>query len=520
MANAQILVVEDESIIAKNIEHELKSMGYEVPAIAASGEEAIRKAEETLPDLVLMDMVLRGEMDGVETTEHIQERLDIPVVYLTAYADDHTLQRAKTTEPYGYLVKPYEERELRTTIEVALYKHKLEGIAKEMQGWRAAILRSIGDAVIVTDAKGCIRISNRAAEILTGWQDEDAFGKDLTRVLHLIDERTRTVRGFPAAKALPRGSAVELEEHSLLIGRGGREVPIEGTIAPIYDSRQDFTGYVVTFRDITERKRAEKALREGEEELRQVQKMEAIGRMAGGMAHDFNQLLTVISSNISSVLSGTPQDDANRKYLLHAENAAQRGAEVVKQLVDFSRQRMLRPEAIDLNSAVTPMIETLRRILDPQITLEFKPSQGLWQVHADPTQMNEVLMNLCLNARDAMPNGGQIIIETENVLLGSESPRLRQGHQQGEFVCVRISDSGHGIPPAIRSRIFDPLFSTKEPGKGSGLGLSLVLGIIEQHRGWIDFSTEADEGTRIEVFLPRLSAEAVATHNGEGALRI
>jgi PAS domain S-box-containing protein len=206
-----------------------------------------------------MDVVLKGDMDGVETTEQLQERLDIPVVYLSAYADDHTLQRAKTTEPYGYLVKPYEERELRTTIEVALYKHRVEGIAKDVQRWRSAILRSIGDAVIVTDVKGRIRLTNRAAEGLTGWPDEEAFGKDLSLVLHLIDEKTRVVQGFPAAKALPKGSGVELEKGSLLIARSGQEIAVEGTVAPIYDQAEDFSGYVVTFRDVTEHRLAEAA---------------------------------------------------------------------------------------------------------------------------------------------------------------------------------------------------------------------------------------------------------------------
>jgi PAS domain S-box-containing protein len=263
MASAQILVVEDEGTIAKSIEHELTSMGYGIAGVASSGEEALRKAEETFPDLVLMDMVLKGDMDGVEATEQLQERFDIPVVYLTAYADDDTLQRAKTTQPYGYLVKPYEEKELRTTIEIALYKHRIEAMAKEMQRWRSAILRSIGDGVIVTDAKGRIRLANRVAEKLTGWRDDEAFGQDLAGVLHLIDEKTRAVRNFPAAKPLPKGSSVDLEQGSLLVSKSGKEIPIEGTMAPVYDQAEDFTGYVLTFRDITERRHAEAADRKG-----------------------------------------------------------------------------------------------------------------------------------------------------------------------------------------------------------------------------------------------------------------
>src|SRR5438105_7775816 len=156
MSNAQILVVDDEPIVAKSIQMELSGMGYAVPVIAASGEEALEKAGQTHPDLVLMDISLRGPMDGVETSKRMQERFDIPIVYLTAYADERTLQRAKKTGPFGYLLKPYEEKELQTTIEIALHKHKQEAARREMQQWLASTLQSIGDAVIVTDARGSV----------------------------------------------------------------------------------------------------------------------------------------------------------------------------------------------------------------------------------------------------------------------------------------------------------------------------------------------------------------------------
>ncbi|HEV3205017.1 MAG TPA: response regulator, partial [Gemmataceae bacterium] len=192
MANAQILVVEDEPIVAKNIQMELKGMGYTVPAIASSGEDALQKVAETHPDLVLMDIVLKGDMDGVETAERLRESYDVPVIYLTAYADDQTLQRAKKTQPFGYLLKPYEEKELETTIETALYKHQSERGLKEIQQWFASTLRCIRDAVIATDARGCVRIFNHSAVQLTGWSQEEALGKDLLNVFIIVNGETLT----------------------------------------------------------------------------------------------------------------------------------------------------------------------------------------------------------------------------------------------------------------------------------------------------------------------------------------
>ncbi len=260
MSNAQILVVEDEAIVARNIQMELRSMGYAVPAIAASGEEALQRAAEMHPDLVLMDISLKGAMDGVETTERMQERFDVPVVYLTACADECTLQRAKKTGPFGYLLKPYEERELQTTIEIALHKHKTEVTQREMQQWLAAMLRCIGDAVIAADARGCISMLNPAAEAMTGWSQEEALGKDLLDVVPVVNPETRAPLANPATRALREGKVSGLEEGSLLLAKDGKEIPVEGSIAPIYDEHGSFSGFVAVLRDGAARRHAEETV--------------------------------------------------------------------------------------------------------------------------------------------------------------------------------------------------------------------------------------------------------------------
>ncbi len=260
MAKARILVVEDEGLVAKDIQNQLEHLGYTVPAVASSGEEAIRKAAETLPDLVLMDIRLKGEMDGVEAAAQIRDRFNIAVIYVTAYADDETLQRAKITQPFGYILKPFETRELHSAIEMAIYKHEMETKLKESEQWLATVLSSIGDAVIaviVSDETGLVTFMNPVAEALTGWKREQASGKDLRAVFNVMDEESRTPAESPVAKALREGAVTSSADHAVLIARDGREVPIDESVAPIADDQGNVTGAVLIFRDITERKRTE-----------------------------------------------------------------------------------------------------------------------------------------------------------------------------------------------------------------------------------------------------------------------
>ena len=369
MANPQILVVEDEGIIAKSIQNELEEMGYGVPALASSGEEALRHAAATLPDLVLMDIALKGNLDGVETSQYLRQQLDIPVVYLTAYADERTLQRAKLTEPYGYLLKPYEERELRTTIEVALYKHRLERRLQETERWLAATLRSIGDAVLGTDALGNIKVMNAVAESLTGWSHDDVEGTGLHQVFVLKDEDARLKSTIH--EAFEKGTAIDLPQAAILVSKDGMETPIEGTAAPIYNDKKVFVGFVLAFRDISRSQQMVKVLRDREERLRQTEKAEGLSTFAGGVADEFNNLLSGIIGNISLVMSSLPKNDPNHSVLATAETAAWQAAAAIKRLLAFSGPSNLSPEVIHANGAhasplAIPSAEGLSlKILEP-----------------------------------------------------------------------------------------------------------------------------------------------------------
>ena len=265
MSKLRILIVEDESIVAMDLKNRLVNLGYAVPLIVSSGEDAVEKAKETMPDIILMDIMLKGGMDGIEAAEKIRASHDIPILYLTAYSDDNTLHRAKITEPYGYLLKPFSERELLVSIETALYKHKMEMKLKQSEEWLATTLKSIGDAVITTDRNGCITFINPVAERLTGWKRDEAFGKESKDVFRLIDKETLETIESPIMQAIQGDVVVSLPDNTAILSKTGREtlieIPIDDCVAPIRSSKNEIIGAVLVFRDATERRKAEEELR-------------------------------------------------------------------------------------------------------------------------------------------------------------------------------------------------------------------------------------------------------------------
>ena len=266
----RIMVVEDEGIIAQDIKNCLEGLGYVVPDVVFTGREAIRRAEELRPDLVLMDIVLKGEIDGIETAAEIRRKYNIPIVYLTAYEDDRTLKRAKLTEPLGYILKPFEERYLRSSIEMALYKHQMETRLKENERWLGTILKSVGDAVIVTDESGFIRYMNPVGETLTGWGLSEVVGKKISDVLTLLDERTKLPANNPVDKVLKDNVTIGRSNHTILIAKNGKEIYIDHSASPLRDGNGVITGAVLIIQDITERKVSENALKDSENKFRNL----------------------------------------------------------------------------------------------------------------------------------------------------------------------------------------------------------------------------------------------------------
>ena len=279
MPDLQIMVVEDESIVALDIQHRLKKLGYTITGVVSSGEEAVVLAGETQPDLILMDIMLEGSMDGIQAAGEIRARHGIPVVFLTAYADEETLQRAKITEPFGYIIKPFEDREIHTTIEMARYKHVNERNKREQQSWLSATLRSIADGLITTDPQGRVSYMNPIAEGLIGTRSSEAHGRNIWEVVSLRDESGGEDLAGMIRAVLERGHMVNSEDMQLCL-RSGREVPVEVFGSPIQGLNGHVTGAALAFRDITGRKDNEVRLRNSVETLRRTlqETVNALGR--------------------------------------------------------------------------------------------------------------------------------------------------------------------------------------------------------------------------------------------------
>lgn len=261
MSATRVLVVEDESIIAEDLKDSLINLGYTVPSIESTGEKAIKKAEEIKPDLVLMDIVLHGNMDGIEAAKEIRSRFDIPVVYLTSYSDEEILERAKITEPYGYIIKPFNERELHINIEIAIYKHMIEKRLRDSEHWLYSTLRSLGEAVISTDRLGTIKTMNPFAEALTGWEQEISLEKPLSSIFNIVSEKPGLQVENPVNKVIREGMFYGLAEHTILITKSGMKVPVDIIGSLIKDDKEKIIGIVLVFDDIIERKRMEENMK-------------------------------------------------------------------------------------------------------------------------------------------------------------------------------------------------------------------------------------------------------------------
>ena len=269
--------------------------------------------------------------------------------------------------------------------------------------------------------------------------------------------------------------------------------------------------------DVTERKRIEEALAQAEEQLRQAQKMEAIGQLAGGIAHDFNNLLTVVVGSASLLLEDMLPDDPRRKLISDIKDTGDRAANLTRQILAFSRRQVLRPEVLSLNEVVGTIRPLLRRTLGEDIDLVYSLATDLALTEVDPAQMEQVLMNLAVNARDAMPGGGRLAIETANVTLDAEYVRVNPWVEPGIYVMLAVSDTGCGMDAATVDRVFEPFFTTKEPGRGTGLGLSTVYGIVKQSGGSIAVQSEPGHGSAFRIYLPvaQRAASARERHGPE-----
>ena len=801
--NAKIIIVEDERIVAKDIQQTLHELGYAVPEIARSGKGAVQASERLNPDLVLMDIVIDGHIDGIEAAKDIRHRLNIPVVFLTAHSEESTIERAKQANPYGYIVKPYEKRELRSTIEMALHKREMEqriehlnAVLKavrnvnqlithennrqqllqktcnsliETRGYFSAwiayldapkpflktgehhttvdyaplkemwqngtlppcakkalhsadvgviadtsqcesclfkqsyqqpgslakrlsynehnygvlsvsmpadlvsdkeehslfnevcddiayalhsieqqessqkseeryenLFENMGDAVAVYEAVDdgqdfVFRDFNKSAELIDGINRKDVIGKRVTKVfpgvkkIGLFDVFQRVwktgqsehlpasfykdnrIRGWREnfVYRLSTGEIVSVYEditerkqaeqelrwseerfreifhntndalflhtvsegkvpgkfvevNNVAIDRLGytrdeflnmtpadidaqklqKDVPAimnelfennhatfemyhvakDGTKIPVEINSHLFTlggekMVLSVARDIRDRKKAEAEKEEMHKQLLQAQKMEAIGTLAGGVAHDFNNALTVILGHAQIAVSGLESSNPQYTHIKQILNSANHAANLTRQLLLFSRKQEIMYETININNLLIRLLKMIQRLIGEDIKIETAFDPDLWNNYADAGQIEQVITNLAVNARDAMPEGGTLRFMTQNVELSKEKAALTPDAKPGKYVRLDVKDTGTGINQDVADKIFEPFFSTKEVNKGTGMGLSVVLGIIRKHEGWIDVDSEPGKGTTFAVYLPAYLGKSEDSQN-------
>ncbi|MDZ8066062.1 MAG: response regulator [Nostoc sp. DedQUE08] len=484
MTSAKILVVEDEAIVAKDLQYRLNKFGYIVPAIASSGEEAINIAREISPDLVLMDIKLKGSMDGIEAAEEIYKRLDIPVIYLTAYADENTLERAKITEPFAYLLKPFKERELQTNIEITLTKHGLERQLKANKKWLDALLKSISDGVIASDLQDVITFMNPVAENLTGWKQEEACGRNSSEIFNIANGETHNSIESPTIKVLQDGIIVHLPAETILINKDGAEIPIDDSAAPIKDDKDNITGAVLVFRDITERKRAIEARQKQIEQEKLVVQWKEINQLKNDflnlVSHELRSPLSNIKMMIQMIQLSNNTEDAQR-YLKLMESECDRELELVNDLLDLQRLEsssypVITPDALLLQQWLLWIIEPFQiRVQQHQQTLQPNLPANLPPLFSDSISLERIIVELLNNACKYTPAGGEIVLSVSH--NSSETPAK---------TIITVSNSVE-IPVIELPRIFDKFYRLPNADiwnqGGSGLGLSIVQKLVEQLQG-------------------------------------
>jgi PAS domain S-box-containing protein len=510
---AAILVVEDERVVARDIEESLVRMGYEVVGLAASSSECLAHAEERRPDLVLMDIRIEGTLDGIETARILRSRFGVPVIFLTAYADDRTVARAKETEAHGYILKPFRAGELKSAVEIALFKHELEMRLKLRERWFSTTLRAIGDAVMAVDRDGRVNFANPVAETLLGRGAEELVGRSLPEVFRPIDERTRAPIELPSPKEVALGKTAPFTEGAAIVGPHG-EYPIEDSLSPIIDDQGQLLGAVIVFRDVTEARRLR-------ERVALAERMAALGTLAAGVAHEINNPLTYVLGNASVVARELERvhravqerrDSAGAllemvaerthslsEALLEIQDGAERIRSIVVDLRAFSR-----PDAAERPGDVRSALDWALRVIEPELRSRARLVTNLGAlppVRANGSHLGQVFLNLLLNAAQSIGAGSR----AENVI------EVTTGVDARGYVFVEIRDSGAGMSPEVMKRIFEPFFTTKPVGTGTGLGLSICHGIVSAAGGAIEVESEVGAGSRFRVLLPRESAATPAS---------
>ncbi|MBW4637404.1 MAG: response regulator [Gloeocapsa sp. UFS-A4-WI-NPMV-4B04] len=503
----QIFIVEDENI-SEAIKDCLENLGYDVPDIASSGEEAITKITAIRPDLVLMDISLKGNIDGVQAGERIWNYLQIPVVYCTGHSDTNTLERAKLTEPFGYLLKPFEQKNLYVTIETALQRHKLEMQLKEKENWLETIIKSIGDAIIVTDPKSCIKFFNPVAEALTGWKQEDALNRNLQEVFNIINVETLSPLANAVTEVLNKGVIIYSSEQINLVSKNGTKLTIANSTAPLKNHNGEITGAVIVFRnsDIKNSRQVEHNFILLQAQQLEIQKVELQRQnqlkdeFISTVAHELRAPIANIKMAIQMLQlvldrHGVFSPESNSesiqttRYFQILHDQCEQELNLINDLLDLQR---LDADVHNLELTTILLQHWLPNVVEgfaehirhnkQNICVNICPN--LPPLVSDLPSLKRILTELLNNACKYTPPGEQITITVD------AHPNIIQ---------LQVSNSGVEIPVDKLCRVFEKFYripsSNLSKQSGTGLGLALVKKLVEQLNGEIVVTSDNNQTT-------------------------
>src|SRR5437899_614302 len=497
--SVRILLLEDVPADAALIQRELTKAGLVFVSQQVDTRVAFEEALRIFaPDVILSDHGLPG-FDGAAALQFVRERFPaLPVILVTGSLNEETAVEFMKAGAADYVLKDHLTR-LPQAIKRALRESRL----REERELAVAALRASEEQyrALFENTPYPVWVSHlERPRLLAGNSAAIAhYGYRREEFLALKIEDLRAPEDIPA-----------LEQHLATQEAGyhttgpWRHRKKDGTLIEVQTSGHEITfagrrAELVVIDDVTERKRLE-------EQFRQAQKMEAVGRLAAGVAHDFNNLLTAILGTTDLMIEDLPADDPDREGLLDIRGAAERAAVLTRQLLTFSRQQVVSPRMLRLNELITDLVKLLRRLLGEDVTIASALAPDCGAVKADPGQLEQVLVNLAVNARDAMPNGGRLTIETRNVDLDADYPTERVMIPAGRYVMLAVTDNGTGMDAQTNARIFEPFFTTKPVGKGTGLGPATVYGVVQQTGGYIWLSREPGQGTGFKIYLQRIDA--------------
>jgi PAS domain S-box-containing protein len=502
----RVLVVEDEIVVSEDLQQRLTGLGFEIAAAADTAAEAIELAGSTQPDVALMDIMLHGRPEGIDAAEHLRFQLDIPVIYLTAHSDSATLRRAKMTDPSGYIVKPFDDAQLRVAIEMAPIRHNLERKTRHAANWLSATLTSIGDAVIATDTEAVVLLLNPAAEKLTGWSQDEAAGRPCADILHLVSQSTGEPIEDPARSALRHGLVIRLEPDTVLITRRGEQRFVDDSASPIADASGKVLGAVVVLVDASERvavqKHAQAMTRQvadllAEQERHSLHEAE-LEAFAAAVSHDLRTPLNSIMG-FSELLGAKYRDRLDIKGQLFLDQVRSSAIEMRRMVEDYLH--FLKSNHGQTPDCVEVEICPLAHAIFSELTAlpGRKPArfvcQALPPAWADEVMLRRLLVNLIDNALKFSHQRGLPVVEV-GALPGGDADSA---------VTYFVRDNGAGFDLASAAKLFEPFqrFHSAADFPGTGVGLAIVKRIAESHGGRVWAESQVGAGATFFFSLPR-----------------